>query len=64
MPRGGLAAKALELPFQIASRVSEVLNAARIEFYIENTLWSFPAEHMKMKRDHRIPLTENFKSIL
>ncbi|MEM7069981.1 MAG: tyrosine-type recombinase/integrase [Pseudomonadota bacterium] len=62
--RDALAARALELLILTASRTSEVLKATWNEFDLENVLWTIPAERMKMKRDHRIPLTEDVINIL
>lgn len=57
--REALAARALELLILTASRTSEVLKATWSEFDLDNALWVIPAERMKMKRAHRIPLTED-----
>ncbi len=59
-----LAARALELLILTATRTSEVLKAQWSEFDLDNALWSIPAERMKAKRDHRIPLTSEALSVL
>ena len=59
-----LAAKALQLLILTASRTSEVLKSTWNEFDLDNALWVIPAERMKAKRDHRIPLTSEALSIL
>ncbi len=59
-----LAARALELLILTASRTSEILKAEWTEFDLEAGIWVIPAERMKAKRDHRIPLTEEALSIL
>lgn len=38
------------------ARPSELRYAEWSEFNFENTTWTIPARHMKMKREHRIPL--------
>jgi integrase len=59
-----LAARALELLILTATRTSEVLKATWDEFDLDNGLWVIPAERMKAKRDHRIPLTSEAVVIL
>ena len=59
-----LAARALELLILTASRTSEVLNATWNEIDFDNALWVIPAQRMKAKRDHRIPLTKDAMEIL
>ena len=59
-----LAASALLLLILTASRTSEVLKATWNEFDLDNCLWVIPAERMKEKRDHRIPLTSESVAIL
>ena len=64
LEREALAAKALQLLILTATRTSEVLKATWDEFDLENALWTIPADRMKMKKDHRIPLTEQALEIL
>jgi integrase len=59
-----LAARALELLILTATRTSEVLKATWDEFDLDKGLWVIPAERMKAKRDHRIPLTSEAVAIL
>jgi integrase len=59
-----LAARALELLILTATRTSEVLKATWDEFDLANGLWVIPADRMKAKRDHRIPLTSEAVAIL
>ncbi len=59
-----LAARALELLILTATRTSEVLKAQWSEIDLEARLWVIPAERMKAKRDHRIPLTDEAVAIL
>jgi len=59
-----LAARALDLLILTASRTSEILKAEWGEFDLDEALWVIPAERMKAKRDHRIPLTNDALQIL
>lgn len=55
---------ALELLILTATRTSEVLLARWEEFDLEAKIWTIPAERMKAKRVHRIPLTARSLEIL
>ena len=52
----GLGARALELAILTAARTNEVLGATWSEFDLEAGVWNVPAERMKAKREHRVPL--------
>ncbi len=52
--REGVAARAVEFAILTATRSGEVRNATWAEF--DAGLWVIPAERMKMRREHRIPL--------
>lgn len=52
----GAAARALELTILTAARTSEVLGAAWREIDLEAKVWTVPAERMKARREHRVPL--------
>lgn len=61
----GMATKlALELLVLTASRSGEVRNAVWSEIDMAGKVWEIPAERMKMKRGHRIPLTPRSLAIL
>ncbi|MFK5980965.1 MAG: tyrosine-type recombinase/integrase [Rhizobiaceae bacterium] len=62
--REAIAAKALELLILTACRTSEVLKATWSEFDLDSALWMISSERMKMKRGHRIPLTEAALAVL
>ena len=47
-----------------ATRTSEALEAQWHEFDLENTLWLIPAERMKLKKPHAIPLSDTAIDIL
>lgn len=53
----GVAAKALELAILTAARSGEVRLAQWGEFDLEAGVWTVPAERMKMRREHRVPLS-------
>lgn len=61
--RDGLAALALEFLILNANRSGEVLNGLRSEI-TEDGLWTIPANRMKAKREHRIPLGKRSLEIL
>lgn len=45
-------------------RTSELINAEWKEIDLDNGLWSIPAERMKMKRPHKVPLSNQAVEIL
>lgn len=51
------AARALEWLILTGTRTSETLGATHSEIDVGNLLWSIPAKRMKMKQDHRVPLS-------
>lgn len=55
---GSLSAMALQFLTLTATRTSEVLQATWSEVDLEATVWTIPAERMKMKREHRVPLSD------
>lgn len=61
--KDGVAALALEFLILNANRSGEVLNGLRSEIS-EEGLWVIPANRMKAKREHRIPLGERSSEIL
>ncbi|TVO36196.1 integrase domain-containing protein [Vibrio algivorus] len=46
------------------TRPSEATKASWDEFDFENNLWIIPAERMKKRREHRIPLTKQMLALL
>jgi integrase len=58
----GIPARALELGILTAARRNEVLGARWDE--IQGDLWTVPAERMKRKREHRIPLSRHALKLL
>jgi len=59
-----LAARALEFLILTAGRSGEVLDAKWSEIDLERAIWAIPAERMKAKKEHRVPLTNAAMAIL
>lgn len=55
---------ALRLLILTACRTSEVLQAKWDEFDFEENVWIIPAERMKAKREHRVPLSKAALALL
>ncbi len=53
----GVAAKALEFTILTATRTSEVVAAKIEEFDFDGRVWTIPAQRMKARREHRVPLS-------
>ena len=62
--RQGMSARALEFAILTACRSGEVRGAVWGEVDIKNKIWTIPAERMKMKKEHRVPLCEDAISLL
>lgn len=60
----GTAALALEFAILTAARSGEVLTAAPSEFNIQKALWTIPAERMKAKKEHTVPLSPRAMAIV
>lgn len=55
--REGMSARALEFTIFTAARSGEVLGAKWPEIDLDEGVWTVPAERMKAKREHRVPLS-------
>ncbi len=55
---GGTAARAVEFAILTAARSGEVRGARWEEVDLKEKVWTIPAERMKMKKEHRIPLSD------
>ena len=55
--RSGIAPLALEFLILTAARTGEVIGATWPEIDLEAKLWTVPAERMKAKREHLVPLS-------
>jgi len=53
----GIAARALEVLILTATRTNEVIGATWSEFDLNEGVWTIPAERMKMRKEHRVPLS-------
>lgn len=60
----GNGARALEFCILTATRSGEVRGARWSEIDTEAAVWTIPAERMKMKREHRIPLSARALELL
>lgn len=56
--REGITARALEFALLTAARSGEVRGATHSEFDLDARIWTIPAERMKMKKEHRVPLSD------
>jgi integrase len=54
--RPGIPARALEFLIMVAGRSQEILRAKWRELDLDNAVWVVPAERMKMRKEHRVPL--------
>ena len=61
---GSVSALALRFLTLTATRTSEVLQAQWDKIDLETTVWTVPAERMKARREHRVPLSDAAMSIL
>lgn len=62
--REGMAARALEFVTLTAARSGEVRGATWAEFNLEAKVWIIPAERMKAKNEHRVPLSKQAMELL
>ncbi len=62
--RHALAADALAFLILTAARTGEVINAAWDEIDFDARVWTVPAERMKMRKEHAVPLTDEALAIL
>lgn len=62
--QAGIAALALEFSILTASRTNEVILATWQEFDLKAGVWTIPAERMKAKKEHRVPLSGRAQEII
>jgi integrase len=60
----GLGALALQFTILTAARTEETIGLNWAEIDIDKGVWTLPAERMKAKREHRVPLSEAALDIL
>jgi integrase len=54
----GVAARALEFTILTAARTGETIGARGREINAKERLWTVPADRMKAKKEHRVPLSD------
>ncbi len=62
--REGIGARALEFVILTAARTGEAIAAQWGEIDLDAAVWTVPAERMKAKREHRVPLSRAAISML
>jgi integrase len=62
--RDGVSARALEFAILTAARTSEALGARWNEIDFADNVWTVPADRMKAKREHRVPLSDAALAVL
>lgn len=60
----GMGARALEFAVLTACRSGEVRGATWDEFDLQSAIWTIPANRMKAKKEHRIPLSRRALQIV
>src|SRR5215469_590587 len=60
----GIAARALEFLILTAARTEEVRSATWEEFDLNGRVWTVPAQRMKARVDHRVPLSRPAVTLL
>jgi integrase len=60
----GIAALALQFLILTAARTGEAIGAQWREFDLDAKLWTVPAERMKAKKEHRVPLSPRAVKLL
>jgi len=62
--QASIRAKALEFTILTGVRTKEVIGAKWSEMDLENKVWTVPACRMKMKKEHRVPLSSGAVKVL
>ena len=62
--RDGMAARALEFAILTAARSGEVRGAQWDEIDLHSKVWTVPANRMKAKKEHRVPLSQTAVTLL
>lgn len=63
-PKTGIAALALRMLILCASRSGEIRGAKWNEIDFDRAVWTIPAERMKMRKPHRVPLSPQALAVL
>lgn len=62
--QAGISPRALEFTILTVARTNEVIGATWSEIDTSRGIWTIPAQRMKAKKEHRIPLTKRALEIL
>jgi integrase len=62
--RDSISARALEFAILTATRTGETIGARWDEFDLAQRMWTIPAERMKARREHRVPLSGRALAVL
>jgi integrase len=62
--RDGISARAIEFAILTACRSGEVRGARWLEFDLTGRIWTIPAERMKARREHEVPLSDAAMALL
>ena len=62
--RDSISARALEFTILTAARTGETIGARWEEFDLDAKVWTVPAERMKAKQEHQVPLSDRAVAIL
>ena len=62
--RAGIAARALEFAILTAARTNEVIGAKWSEVDFKERVWTVPADRMKARKAHRVPLSDRALDLL
>lgn len=60
----GLSYRAIEMTIMTACRTSEVLNATWDEIDPNNEIWTIPADRMKGRKEHRVPISPQLRTLI
>ncbi len=59
-----ISSKALQFLILTATRTSEVLHSEWSEIALDNKAWTIPADRMKARREHRVPLSRQAMALI
>lgn len=59
-----ISAKCLEFTILTAARTNEAISAKPCEFDLDNGIWTVPANRMKAKKEHRVPMSPRVVEIV
>lgn len=62
--KNGYSSLALRLLILTACRTNEIIGAKWSEFDLDNKIWTIPAERMKSRKEHRVPLSNESINLL